>query len=88
MPITLGGLARHMIENALCAAAATLALELSREEVGKGLRTFGAEAEDNLGRLHIYDLNEATVILDYAHNEVGCVTCWRWLAPTCEARDG
>ena len=71
MPITLGGQARHMIENALCAAAATLALELSREEVGEGLRTFGAEAADNLGRLHIYDLNDATVILDYAHNEVG-----------------
>ena len=71
MPITLGGIARHMIENALCAAAATLALDLSREEVGQGLRTFGAAPEDNPGRLHIYDLNDATVILDYAHNEVG-----------------
>ena len=44
MPITFGGTARHMIENALCAAAATLALELDREAVGQGLRTFGADA--------------------------------------------
>ncbi len=71
MPLTLGGIAGHMIENALCAAAATLALDLSREEVGQGLRTFGTDPEDNLGRLHVYDFNEATVILDYAHNEVG-----------------
>jgi cyanophycin synthetase len=71
MPLTFGGAATHMIENALCAAAATLALELDREAVGQGLRTFGATGEDNPGRLHVYDLNGATVILDYAHNEVG-----------------
>jgi cyanophycin synthetase len=71
VPLTFGGTATHMIENALCAAAATLALELDREAVGQGLRTFGAKGEDNPGRLHVYDLNGATVILDYAHNEVG-----------------
>jgi cyanophycin synthetase len=71
MPLAFGGTATHMIENALCAAAATLALELDREAVGQGLRTFGSTPEDNPGRLHVYDLNGATVILDYAHNEVG-----------------
>jgi cyanophycin synthetase len=71
MPITFGGTARHMIENALCAAAVTLALDLNREAIGQGLRSFGATPEDNPGRLHVYDLNGATVILDYAHNEVG-----------------
>jgi cyanophycin synthetase len=71
VPIAIGGQARHMIENALCAAGATLALGLSRHEVAAGLRTFGTRAEDNAGRLHIYDLGGATVILDYAHNEVG-----------------
>jgi cyanophycin synthetase len=71
IPLTFGGTATHMIENALCAAAVTLALELDREAIGQGLRTFGATAEDNPGRLHVYDLNGATVILDYAHNEVG-----------------
>src|ERR687894_1631117 len=71
MPLTFGGTARHMIENALCAAAAALALDLDRDAIGQGLRTFGATPEDNPGRLHVYDLNGSTVILDYAHNEVG-----------------
>ena len=63
--------ARHMIENVLCAAAATLALELNREEIGQGCGPSAPTPEDNPGRLHVYDLNGATVILDYAHNEVG-----------------
>jgi cyanophycin synthetase len=71
IPLTLGGQARHMIENALCAAAAALAFGVQRNDVAAGLRGFGANPEDNPGRLHVYDLNGATVILDYAHNEVG-----------------
>src|SRR5262249_48630211 len=50
IPITFDGLARHMVENALCAAGATLALGLTREEVGAGLRSFGADPADNPGR--------------------------------------
>ncbi len=71
MPITFGGLARHMIENVLSAAGVCLAFGLSRDEVAAGLRSFGTNPEDNPGRLHVYELRGATVILDYAHNEVG-----------------
>jgi cyanophycin synthetase len=71
IPITFGGLARHMIENVLCATGVTLAFGLTRNEIAAGLREFGTEAADNPGRLHVYDLDGATVILDYAHNEVG-----------------
>lgn len=70
-PITFGGKARHMIENVLCATGATLALGIGHEDIASGLRSFGLDPEDNLGRLHVYDLNGTTVILDYAHNEVG-----------------
>lgn len=71
IPITFDGLARHMVENALCAAGATLAFGLNREDVAAGLRSFGTDPADNPGRLHVYDLNGTTIILDYAHNEVG-----------------
>ena len=71
LPIAFGGQARHMIENVLCATGAALALEISREAIAAGLRAFGADPADNPGRLHVYDLHGATVILDYAHNEVG-----------------
>jgi cyanophycin synthetase len=71
IPLTFGGRARHMIENVLCASGAARAFGLSREEIAAGLHTFGENPEDNPGRLHVYDLNGATVILDYAHNEIG-----------------
>ena len=87
VPITFDGLARHMIENALCATAATLAFGIEREDVGAGLRSFGIDPADNPGRLHAYDLNGATVILDYAHNEVG-LTYLLALARTYLAEDG
>jgi cyanophycin synthetase len=71
IPITLGGQARHMIENALCATGAALALGVLGDEIAAGLLSFGTAADHNPGRLHVYDLAGATVILDYAHNEVG-----------------
>ncbi len=71
VPIAFGGRARHMVENALCAAAACLALGMAPEAVAAGLRTFGTDPEHNAGRLHVYDLDGVTAILDYAHNEVG-----------------
>ncbi len=71
VPITFGGQAQHMIENVLCATGVTLALGLTNTEIAAGLRDFGTGAADNTGRLHVYDLGGATVILDYAHNEVG-----------------
>ena len=71
IPIGWGGRAAHMLENALCAAAACRALGLGREEVAAGLLSFGTLGEHNIGRLHVYDVRGATVIVDYAHNEVG-----------------
>lgn len=71
MPLTFAGRARHMIENILCASGAAWALGIDHEAIAAGLRSFGTDVADNAGRLHVYDLHGATVILDYAHNEVG-----------------
>jgi len=71
MPIAWGGRARHMIENALCAAAACYGLGMKGEQIAPALRTFGTEPEHNPGRLHLYAVDGATVMIDYAHNEVG-----------------
>ena len=71
IPITFGGRARHMIENALCAAAACLALGIPAERIRDGLMSFRPSAEDNSGRLNVYDVGGVTVIVDYAHNEAG-----------------
>jgi len=75
LPMTLGGLSRHNIANALAGAAAGLALGLPRAAVVEGLRTFAPDDRLNPGRMNVYSLplpgGSATVIVDLAHNEAG-----------------
>jgi len=71
IPITYGGRARHMIENVLSATGAAVAMEIAPPDIARALSTFGDDESDNVGRLHVYSVQGATVILDYAHNEVG-----------------
>ena len=73
VPLTLGGLSRHNIANALAAAAAALGLGIPREAVIEGLRTFNPDSRLNPGRLNVWSLPVdgavATVVVDLAHNE-------------------
>lgn len=71
IPMTFGGRAPHMVENALAAAAACLALGMPIAEVSSGLTSFRNAPDQNAGRLNVYDVNGVTVIADYAHNEAG-----------------
>lgn len=71
VPITFGGRAGHMVENALCAAAACLGFGLTAQQVRDGLRQFRNRADQNRGRLNVYELDGYTVIVDFAHNEAG-----------------
>ena len=71
VPMTLAGLARFNVENALAAASAALAVGLAPEVVAEGLRTFRPGPEHNPGRMNIYSLGEVSVVLDLAHNEAG-----------------
>ncbi len=71
IPITLGGKAAHMIENALCAAAATLALGLDLDRVRSGLASFRNRVDQNRGRLNVFDVDGVTVVIDFAHNAAG-----------------
>ncbi len=71
IPMTFEGRAGHMVENALCGAAACLGIGLTVEEVAAGLASFRNTPEQNTGRLNVYDVNGVTVIVDYAHNEAG-----------------
>jgi cyanophycin synthetase len=76
VPMTLSGLSRNNIANALAGAAAALGLGVPRSAVVEGLRTFAPDPEHNWGRLNTYTLplgrgGRATVIMDMAHNEAG-----------------
>ena len=71
IPMTLAGLSRFNVENALAAASAALAVGLPREGVIEGLKTFRPGPEHNPGRMNIYSVGEVTVVIDLAHNEAG-----------------
>jgi cyanophycin synthetase len=75
VPMTLAGLSRVNVENALAVASATLALGFTPEQVADGLTTF-LPGEDNPGRMNLWTLpltsgGAATVVIDLAHNEAG-----------------
>ena len=80
VPMTLAGLSRFNVENALAATSAALALGIPREIVVAGLRSFLPDPEHNPGRMNIFTVPlpdrpgphaTATVVVDLAHNEVG-----------------
>ncbi|HYN28390.1 MAG TPA: tetratricopeptide repeat protein [Dermatophilaceae bacterium] len=77
VPVTLAGLSRHNVANALAAASAGLALGLPREAVVEGLRSFVPDTRLNPGRLNVFTVplpahdGSATVVVDLAHNEAG-----------------
>jgi cyanophycin synthetase len=71
VPITIGGIARHNVANALAAAGGARALGASIGEVGDGLRDFRPTSERSPGRLNLYRLGGRVVIVDFAHNEAG-----------------
>jgi cyanophycin synthetase len=71
LPITIAGLARHNVANALAAAGGARALGATIEQVRRGLIDFRPSSERSPGRLNIYRLGNRIVIIDFAHNEAG-----------------
>jgi cyanophycin synthetase len=76
IPVTIAGLSRENLANALAAASAGLAAGLPRAAVAAALRSFRPDARSSPGRMNIWsaptpDGGSATVILDFAHNEAG-----------------
>jgi len=71
IPMTLAGLSRFNVENALAAASAALAVGLPRDVVVEGLRTFRPDPTHNPGRMNFFSLDEVSVVMDLAHNEAG-----------------
>ena len=54
--MTLSGLSRFNVENALAAASAALAAGIDREHVVAGLQSFRPDAEHNPGRMNFFTL--------------------------------
>ena len=67
IPVTLGGLARFQVANAMASIACTLAMGTERRVVGDALRHFHSD-RDNAGRMNLYCVDERYILLDYGHN--------------------
>jgi UDP-N-acetylmuramyl tripeptide synthase len=69
IPLTLGGAAAHNVANALAATALCSALGIDDDAIRRGLSRM--QPNDNRGRLNVFNLRGATVIVDFAHNPHG-----------------
>jgi len=71
IPVTIGGLARHNVANAMAAAGGARGLGASVAQVRDGLMDFRPSAERSPGRLNLFRLGSRLIIVDFAHNEAG-----------------
>jgi cyanophycin synthetase len=71
VPMTLAGLSRFNVENALAATSAALGVGLSREAVVEGLTSFAPDPTHNPGRMNFFSRDDLSVVVDLAHNEAG-----------------
>ena len=67
LPGAFGGRARHLVANALAAAAACRAVGVSAKDIRRALATF-TPGESNPGRGNVYLAGSGPVIVDYGHN--------------------
>ena len=71
VPITIGGLARHNVANALAASGGARGLGATLAQVREGLTDFAPSSDRSPGRLNLFRLGSRVVIVDFAHNEAG-----------------
>lgn len=66
--ITLQGNLAYNVENAMAACAGLIGLGVDYKVIKQGLMSFRGDVEHNPGRFNMFNVNDATVILDYGHN--------------------
>jgi cyanophycin synthetase len=73
VPVTIAGISRHNVMNAMQAASAALGVGLPDRAVVRGLKTFVTDPERNPGRANLFELDGRVLVIDYAHNEAGMI---------------
>ncbi len=71
IPLTYGGKAKFMIQNVLAAVLAAHVQGISIEDMKAALETFIPSASQTPGRLNLFEFENFTILLDYAHNPAG-----------------
>ncbi len=68
VPITMNGIAKYNVSNALQALCVAKSMNLSEDAIRTGLSQFMPDAKDNPGRCNEFSYNGARVFVDFAHN--------------------
>lgn len=71
IPLTYGGKAKFMIQNVLPAILAANIQGISIEDMKAALESFIPSATQTPGRLNLFEFDNFTILLDYAHNPAG-----------------
>ncbi|MGI9056856.1 MAG: cyanophycin synthetase, partial [Pyrinomonadaceae bacterium] len=71
IPLTYGGRAEFMIQNVLAATLTCFVHGISLEDIRVGLTTFNASVAQTPGRLNFVEMDDFTVLMDFAHNPAG-----------------
>ena len=71
IPLTYGGKATFMIQNILPAILTANIRGISIEDMKAALETFIPSASQTPGRLNLFEFENFTILLDYAHNPAG-----------------
>jgi cyanophycin synthetase len=71
IPLTYGGRAEFMIQNVLAATLSCFVHGVSLEDIRVGLTTFTPSTAQTPGRLNFIEVNNFTVLMDFAHNPAG-----------------
>ena len=73
IPLTYGGRAGFMIQNVLAATLACFVHGVSMEDIRIGLTTFTPALAQTPGRLNFIEIEDFTVLMDFAHNPAGLI---------------
>ncbi|MBF9016611.1 MULTISPECIES: cyanophycin synthetase [unclassified Oceanispirochaeta] len=68
IPITFGGIVDFNISNALATVAALHGIGMPLEQIRNGIQTFYPSANQNPGRMNLFDFQKYKVLIDYGHN--------------------
>jgi cyanophycin synthetase len=71
IPLTMGGKAKHNLENTMAAIAAGLALQIDPQIIVRGVSEFKSNFDHNPGRLNLIQAGGVRVVIDYGHNIAG-----------------
>ena len=80
IPLTYGGRAEFMIQNVLAATLGCFVHGVSLEDIRGGLTTFNAGVAQTPGRMNFIEMDEFTILMDFAHNPAGLIGLGKFIA--------